>query len=119
MSDGPVSTTRDRMHTPLFRDRRQAGALLAVKLGNYRDRPDVLVLALPRGGVPVAYEVSRSLHTPLDLSEVNETVCVVTPEPFYAVGLWYEDFSPTTDGEIHGLLEDADRERSGLRGRRG
>ena len=47
----------------LFRDRREAGRLLAVKLAKYADRPDVIVLALPRGGVPVAYEVASALDT--------------------------------------------------------
>ena len=39
--------------------------------------------------------------------EVDEIVCVVTPEPFYAVGLWYEDFSQTTDEEVRTLLAQA------------
>jgi len=43
----------------LFKDRRHAGRLLAQKLGDYRDRDDVLILALPRGGVPVAPVVNR------------------------------------------------------------
>jgi hypothetical protein len=47
----------------LFRDRREAGRLLAEKLAAYAHRPDVL--ALPRGGVPVAYEVARALGAPL------------------------------------------------------
>src|ERR1700732_2271777 len=51
----------------LFRDRRDAGRLLAEKLAAYANRPDVLVLALPRGGVPVAYEVARGLGAPLDV----------------------------------------------------
>ena len=50
----------------LFRDRRDAGRLLAEKLAAYANRPDALVLALPRGGVPVAYEVARALGAPLD-----------------------------------------------------
>jgi len=37
-------------------------------------------------------------------AEVDEVVCVITPEPFRAVGLWYENFAPTTDEEIHDLL---------------
>jgi predicted phosphoribosyltransferase len=207
----------------LFRDRRQAGRLLATRLAAYKDRPDVLVLALPRGGVPVAFEVARALHAPLDAflvrklglpgqeelamgaiasggvrvlnedilralrisqetidaaateeqqelerrereyrgdrgppevrgriviliddglatgstmraavaalrrrqpariivavpvgapetcaefqHEADEAVCAVTPEPFYAVGMWYKDFSQTTDKEVHDLLE--------------
>src|SRR6266480_2725752 len=49
-----------------FRDRRDAGKRLALLLGAYAHRPDVLVLGLPRGGVPVAYEVARALDAPLD-----------------------------------------------------
>jgi len=56
----------------LFRDRREAGRLLAEKLAAYANRPDVLVLALPRGGVPVAYEVARGLGAPLDVFVVRK-----------------------------------------------
>ena len=56
----------------LFRDRRDAGRLLAEKLAAYASRPDVLVLALPRGGVPVAYEVARGLGAPLDVFVVRK-----------------------------------------------
>src|ERR1700675_755594 len=56
----------------LFRDRREAGRLLAEKLAAYSNRPDVLVLALPRGGVPVAYEVARVLNAPLDVFVVRK-----------------------------------------------
>ena len=214
------------MITP-FRDRRDAGRLLAEKLTPYANRPDVIVLALPRGGVPVAYEVARALNVPLDVflvrklgvpgaeevamgavatggvrvinegvvrrlgipqdaidaettwerrelarrerlyrgdrpapdvrgemvivvddglatgasmqaaiaalrqqqparivvavptaapetcealrAEVDDVVCAITPEPFYAVGLWYEDFSQTTDDEVRELLAAAAR----------
>lgn len=210
------------MQRQFFRDRRAAGRLLAAQLAAYVDRPDVLVLALPRGGVPVAYEVARALNAPLDIflvrklgvpdyeelamgavatggvrvlndqivgglhipdyvidqvtaweqqelarrerlyrgdrpppdvcgrtvilvddglatgatmhaaikalrqqqparivvavptaspetcdqlrAEVDEVICAITPEPFYAVGLWYEDFSQTTDEEVRNLL---------------
>jgi predicted phosphoribosyltransferase len=209
----------------LFRDRTEAGQFLAGKLADYANRPDVLVLALPRGGVPVAYEVAQALHAPLDVflvrklgvpgheelamgavasggarvlnedvvqalripeeviakvaaaegqelkrrerayrgdrpapdvrgrtillvddglatgssmraalaalrqqrparlvvavpigaadtcaelrAESDETVCARTPEPFYAVGLWYDDFSQTTDEEVRDLLQRA------------
>jgi erythromycin esterase-like protein/predicted phosphoribosyltransferase len=56
----------------LFRDRRDAGRLLADKLATYANRPDVLVLALPRGGVPVAYEVARALGAPMDVFVVRK-----------------------------------------------
>ncbi len=205
-----------------FRDRVDAGRVLARKLDRYRGRPDLLVLALPRGGVPVAFEVARELGAPLDVFVVrklgmpgheeyaigaiasggvriineeaitafgvtdgeieavtaaesielerrerryrdgrpapriagrtvilvddglatgstmraavealreegparlvvavptaapetcqeigrlvDDMVCAMTPEPFYAVGLWYDDFGQTTDEEVHDLL---------------
>ena len=55
-----------------FRDRTEAGQLLATQLAAYAHRPDVLVLALPRGGVPVAFEVARALHAPLDVLIVRK-----------------------------------------------
>jgi len=56
----------------LFLDRRDAGQILAQELAEYANRPDVIVLALPRGGVPVAYEVARALHAPLDIFLVRK-----------------------------------------------
>src|SRR3981081_4216183 len=55
-----------------FRDRKDAGRQLADKLAAYAGRPDVLVLGLPRGGIPVAYEVARRLHAPLDVFLVRK-----------------------------------------------
>lgn len=57
---------------PYFLDRYDAGRRLAGALNHYTDRPDVLILGLPRGGVPVAYEVARSLHAPLDVFLVRK-----------------------------------------------
>ncbi len=55
-----------------FRDRTDAGQCLAQKLSAYAGRPDVLVLALPRGGVPVAFEVAQALKVPLDVFLVRK-----------------------------------------------
>ncbi|HWE93815.1 MAG TPA: phosphoribosyltransferase [Tepidisphaeraceae bacterium] len=208
-----------------FQDRFHAGRVLVGLLSEYANRDDVLVLALPRGGVPVAYEVARALHAPLDVflvrkfgvpgqeelamgaiatggvrvlnhavvdalrispsvieraarkeaaelkrrereyrdrrppprvagktviliddglatgstmlaavealrrlgpakivaavptaaadvcerfrDVVDEVICAMTPEPFHAVGLWYEDFSQTTDEHVRELLQKA------------
>ena len=212
----------------LFTDRRDAGRKLAKKLSAYANRSDVLVLALPRGGVPVAYEVASALDAPLDIftvrklglpgheelamgaiatggalvinqdivrnfnvprglieavakkelkelerrerlfpadrpmrvirgktviliddglatgasmhaailglrakdparivaavptaaletceafkHKVDEMICATTPEPFYGVSRWYEDFSQTTDEEVQALLEAAEHQ---------
>src|SRR3989449_10696943 len=56
----------------IFRDRTDAGRKLAARLKHYVDREDVLVLALPRGGVPVAYEVAKELDAPLDVFVVRK-----------------------------------------------
>ena len=205
-----------------FSNRIEAGRTLATLLGAYRSRADVMVLALPRGGVPVGFEVAAELRAPLDVfvvrklgvpwhrelamgaiasggvrvlnddvigsmhvpeeaveqsakveeqelarrerlyrggrpfpsiegqvaivvddglatgssmraavralrqhrpsrivvavpvaakdtctelqAEVDEVVCALTPEPFYAVGLWYAEFEQTTDAEVRDLL---------------
>jgi len=55
-----------------FADRREAGRALAQRLSGYVGRADVIVLALPRGGVPVAYEVARTLVAPLDVFVVRK-----------------------------------------------
>ncbi len=118
----------------LFEDRFEAGRLLASHLREFDKRDDVVVLALPRGGVPVGYEVAQALHAPLDVfvvrklgvkspaqivvavpvasastcaefeTEVDRVICAATPEPFLAVGQWYQDFSHTTDEEVRELL---------------
>ncbi|MDX6439224.1 MAG: putative phosphoribosyl transferase [Gaiellaceae bacterium] len=60
------------METRRFRDRKQAGRLLAERLRKYAARDDVVVLALPRGGVPVGYEVAKELGAPLGLLLVRK-----------------------------------------------
>ena len=60
------------MTARLFRDRADAGRQLAARLKPYAGTPDVMVLALPRGGVPVAYEVARALHAPMDVFIVRK-----------------------------------------------
>src|SRR5204863_1975030 len=64
----------------LFRNRREAGRKLAAKLMAYADRTDVVVLALPRGGVPVAFEVAQALQAPLDIFLVRKLGVPGQPE---------------------------------------
>jgi predicted phosphoribosyltransferase len=56
----------------LFQDRYEAGRILASKLAELANRPDLLVLALPRGGVPVGFEVANALKAPLDVFVVRK-----------------------------------------------
>jgi putative phosphoribosyl transferase len=55
-----------------YKDRSHAGRVLAAQLSNYRGAPDLLVLGLPRGGVPVAHEVALALAAPLDVFIVRK-----------------------------------------------
>lgn len=58
--------------TRLFSDRREAGRQLAARFLDYQGRGDVIVFGLPRGGIPVAFEVARSLQAPLDVRVVRK-----------------------------------------------
>ncbi|CRZ13819.1 phosphoribosyltransferase [Mycolicibacterium neworleansense] len=63
-----LRASRDR----IYQDRREAGQVLAEQLVSYRDRSDVLVLGLARGGVPIAWEVATHLNAPLDVFVVRK-----------------------------------------------
>src|SRR5262249_56331544 len=81
--------TRGRATTPIdrarpFADRREGGAELAARLQHYRGRDDVVVLGLPRGGVPVAFEVAQALVAPLDVFVVRKLGMPGHPE--FAMG---------------------------------
>ena len=67
-----------------FRDRKYAGRVLARRLADLAGRSDVTVLALPRGGTPVAYEVAKALHAPLDVLVVRKLGVPWNPE--FAMG---------------------------------
>jgi putative phosphoribosyl transferase len=63
-----------------FENRSEAGRQLAARLAPYANRPDLLVVALPRGGVPVAHEIARALHAPLDVWVVRKLGAPHQPE---------------------------------------
>ena len=68
----------------IFRDREEAGRLLASKLESYQDDPNGLILALPRGGVAIGYELALALHLPLDVVIARKLGAPDNPE--YALG---------------------------------
>lgn len=112
------------MHgSKIFQDRRDAGQVLAGRLQHYRGRTDVVVLALPRGGVPVGYEVAMALQVPLDVFVVRKLGAPGHAE--YAVGaIATGGVVVTNDDAIRGLgvtaeaLEEiAEREQRELRRR--
>src|SRR3954453_17636661 len=103
-----------------FRDRADAGRVLAGVLTAYEGRDDVVVLGLPRGGVPVGYEVARALHAPLDVFVVRKLgvpgheelamgaiasggVMVLDPEVVRAVGLSEEQLRAVVQRELREL----------------
>lgn len=63
-----------------YHDRREAGMALAHCLANYANQSHTLILALPRGGVPVAYEMAKALHLPLDVFIVRKLGVPTHPE---------------------------------------
>jgi putative phosphoribosyl transferase len=68
----------------MFRNREEAGELLAQELTEFRDDPQAILLALPRGGVVVAYQLSLALHLPLDVLITRKIGAPGNPE--YALG---------------------------------
>ena len=103
-----------------FHDRREAGQLLARQLAPYKDREDVVVLALPRGGVPVAYEIARELKAPLDVFLVRKLGVPWQPE--LAMGAIAGTGTEVLNGDVvtaynippHIIRAVADRERGEL-----
>lgn len=87
----------------MFRDRKHAGEVLAAELGNYRERPDAVLLALPRGGVPVAAAIARSLNLPLDVLPVHKIGAPMQPE--YAVGAVASDGLVVLDEEAIAAMQ--------------
>ncbi|MFG1798057.1 erythromycin esterase family protein [Nocardia sp. NPDC049149] len=81
-----MSSTRAKDDAPqtIFRDRHEAGRTLAALLDHYRGDPGVLVLGLPRGGIPVAWEVAAALDAPLDALVVRKLGAPGNPE--FAIG---------------------------------
>jgi putative phosphoribosyl transferase len=63
-----------------------------------QQHPARLVIAVPVGAASTCAELA---------GEADEIVCAATPEPFYGVGEWYDDFSPTSDQEVRTLLAEA------------
>ena len=86
-----------------FTDRREAGRLLAAELAKYSGPDDVVVLGLPRGGVPVAWEVARGLRAPLDVLMVRKLGAPGQPE--LAIGAIGEGgVRVLNEGLIRGLM---------------
>lgn len=113
-----------------FKNRVQAGRLLGQALADYAKRPDVIVLALPRGGVPIGFEVARIIDVPLDIMLVRKLgtpgqeelamgaiasggVCVLNPDIVAALNIGKDDIDDVAAAERQELER---RERS-YRGR--
>jgi len=118
------------MPEPRFDDRREGGRFLGDRLRAYSGQSDVQVLALPRGGVPVGYEVARALGAPLDVFLVRKLgaprygelamgaiadggVRVLNPSVISRLGISSEDIERVTAEETQELARRAKRYREG------
>ena len=91
----------------IFKNRKDAGIRLASKLLHYKDREDVLVLALPRGGVVVGFEIAKLLHCPLDIIIIRKIGFPGQPE--LAIGAVSETGKVVLNEDIistHGVTTD-------------
>jgi len=82
----------------LFKDRKQAGQLLAEALAGFQQKPNVILLALPRGGVPVAYEIAKQLNLPLDVFLVRKIGMPGHKE--YAIGAYTLETGAVLDENV-------------------
>jgi putative phosphoribosyl transferase len=104
--DHPPQTVRNKV-VILIDDGLATGATMRAAAQAVRAQgPAKLVVAVP---------VAASSTCEAFRAEVDEIVCAVTPEPFHAVGLWYQDFSQTTDDEVRDLLGRVPQEQSSIR----
>ncbi len=98
----PPLDVRDRVVT-LVDDGLATGSTMLAAVRVLREAKPARVIAAVPAAAP---DTCQNLQ-----SEVDEMICLYTPDPFYAVGLWYEDFSQTSDEEVQKLLEEAKREQ--------
>ncbi|HEU0185675.1 MAG TPA: phosphoribosyltransferase [Blastocatellia bacterium] len=95
----PARSPRDRVAILVDDGLATGSSMRAAALALRQQQPASIVVAIPVASV----EACESLG-----GQADEVVCLYTPEPFYAVGLWYEDFSQTTDEEVRDLLARAE-----------
>lgn len=95
-----------------FTDRSEAGRILAGMLGAYRNRGEAVVLGLPRGGVPVAFEVASALHVPLDVMVVRKLRAPSQPE--LAMGAIASGDISILNDRVAGLIDDITQLRAEL-----
>jgi predicted phosphoribosyltransferase len=99
--DRPVLDVRGKTAI-LVDDGLATGSTMRAAIAALRQmRPASIVVAVPTAAPETCDEFRK---------EVDDIICAFTPRPFYAVGLWYEDFSQTTDEEVRTLLKAAEQE---------